>query len=234
MSIAEDILARVPLPTHLDSAAIRAQWARRIREQAVFSARTTSDSYLRTVRDVLSRVVSGEINGARAREILLRQLDAIGYDAAAGGFPGDEGIPAAVRGSLRDLASARRLNLVIETNESVADSLANLARASDPAVRELQPGWRLIPGRYRRAPRADWAARWQAAGESVAWQGAHTREMVALKDSPIWDALGRGAGGYRDTLGNPYPPFAWGSGLAWVDVSRDACIALGLLPEEAA
>ena len=53
--------------------------------------------------------------------------------------------------------------------------------------------------------------------------------MVALKTSPIWAALGNGAGGYRDTLGNPFPPFAYGSGLAWADVSRDEAIELGLI-----
>ena len=56
--------------------------------------------------------------------------------------------------------------------------------------------------------------------------------MVALKTSPIWQALGDGAGGYRDTLGNPYPPFAYGSGLAWADVSRDEAIELGLIDPE--
>ena len=57
--------------------------------------------------------------------------------------------------------------------------------------------------------------------------------MVALKGSPIWAALGNGAGGYRDTLGNPFPPFAFGSGLAWADISRDEAIKLGLVPGDA-
>lgn len=233
MSIADDILARATLPTHLSSQEIRDQWAQRIREQSVFSARTTDESYLQSLRSTLAQVVDGRINGARAREILLRKLDEIGYDAEAGGFPGDEGIPPAAAGSLRDLASARRLKLILETNETVGYSLANLARASDPDVMALQPGWRLIPGRYRKAPRADWEARWKAAGESVGWKGASRTEFTALKDSPIWAALGAGAGGYRDTMGNPYPPFAWGSGLTWVDVDRDTCITLGILQEAA-
>jgi hypothetical protein len=44
--------------------------------------------------------------------------------------------------------------------------------------------------------------------------------MVALKTSPIWAEIGRGAGGYLDTIGTEYPPFAFGSGLAWVNVGR--------------
>ena len=53
--------------------------------------------------------------------------------------------------------------------------------------------------------------------------------MIALKDSPIWEALGNGAGGFRDTLGNPYPPFAYGSGMDWIGIDRDECISLGLI-----
>lgn len=232
MSLADDILARATLPTHLDSAAIRDTWARRIREQAVFSARTSSESYLQSLRDTLARVVSGEINGGKAAELLRSRLSELGYNPLAGGFPGDAGIPPASPGSLRDIASRPRIKLIIETNETVADSLANLARSADPAVADLQPGWRLIPGRYRQNPRPDWDARWQAAGESTAWQGAARSTAAALKDSPIWAAIGQGAGGFTDTLGNPYPPFAWGSGLTWIDLSRDECIALGLIPQE--
>jgi hypothetical protein len=44
--------------------------------------------------------------------------------------------------------------------------------------------------------------------------------MCALKTSPIWQALADGAGGFEDTLGSPYPPFAFGSGMAWVNVRR--------------
>ena len=53
--------------------------------------------------------------------------------------------------------------------------------------------------------------------------------MVALKSSGIWEALGDGAGGYDDTLGNPYPPFAFNSGMWTQDVSRADCESLGLL-----
>ena len=52
--------------------------------------------------------------------------------------------------------------------------------------------------------------------------------MVALKSSPIWQALGDGVGGFKDTLGNPYPPFAYSSGMGWTDISRRECAELGL------
>ena len=77
-------------------------------------------------------------------------------------------------------------------------------------------------------PRQDWPERWTAAGEAVGWEGASRGAWVALKSSPIWQALGDGAGGFRDTLGNPYPPFAYGSGMGWEDVDAEECEELGL------
>jgi hypothetical protein len=233
MSIADDILARADLPTHLSSSEIRDAWSRQIREQAVFSARTTRESYVASLRKTLSRFVSGDLNAAKATELLRTQLEDLNY-SPAGGFPGDTAVPPAEPGSLRDLSSRGRIKLILDTNESIADSLANLARASDPAVMDLQPGWKLIPGRFRRAPRSDWTDRWRAAGDSIGWQGASQSQFAALKSSPIWAALGAGAGGYNDALGNPYPPFAWGSGLTWIDLNREECASLGLIPQEAA
>jgi DNA-binding transcriptional regulator YdaS (Cro superfamily) len=74
----------------------------------------------------------------------------------------------------------------------------------------------------------------KAAAEEVAYEGVAQGtmgEMIALKSSPVWKALGNGAGGYRDTLGNPYPPFAFSSGLGWQDVSREKCVRLGLITD---
>jgi hypothetical protein len=45
--------------------------------------------------------------------------------------------------------------------------------------------------------------------------------MMALKTSPIWHQIGQGAGGFQDCIGTDYPPFAFGSGLAWVNVDRE-------------
>ncbi|MBQ6339180.1 MAG: hypothetical protein IJI36_08555 [Kiritimatiellae bacterium] len=110
--------------------------------------------------------------------------------------------------------------------------VANAARinAQDESSVYTVPAWELMRFGQRRVPR-DWAARWKAAGDAVGWVGA-SRDfgtLIALKDSPIWAALGNGAGGYKDTLGNPYPPFAFSSGMAWAGVDRRECIRLGLI-----
>ena len=31
---------------------------------------------------------------------------------------------------------------------------------------------------------------------------------------------------------NPFPPFAYGSGMGWIGVGRDECIRLGLIGED--
>ena len=47
-------------------------------------------------------------------------------------------------------------------------------------------------------------------------------------------ALGEGVGGYDDSLGNAYPPFAFNSGMWTFDVGYDEAVDLGVLEEGAA
>ena len=90
------------------------------------------------------------------------------------------------------------------------------------------PAWELVRFSDCEPRRTDWDARWRAAGEAVNWEGACRERMVALKTSPIWQALGDGAGGFDDALGNPFPPFAIFSHYDWEDVGADEAEALGL------
>jgi len=58
-----------------------------------------------------------------------------------------------------------------------------------------------------------------------------TGRMVALKSSGVWQSLGDGAGGYDDTLGNPFAPFAFNSGFGTDGVPYKECVELGLLKD---
>jgi hypothetical protein len=83
-------------------------------------------------------------------------------------------------------------------------------------------------------PGQDWPSRWKAAlgdsGDKKAQQAFDgTGRMVALKSSGVWQSLGDGAGGYGDTLGNPFPPFAFDSGMRVDEVSREGAQELGLI-----
>jgi hypothetical protein len=91
--------------------------------------------------------------------------------------------------------------------------------------REVPRGWRRGPkGRLIAEPDQDWPSRWAAAGGTL-YEG----KMIALKNSPVWQNLGDGAGGYSDTLGNPFPPFAFNSGFDVNNVGRAKVERLGLL-----
>ncbi len=216
MPIADDILSKAILPTHLSSDEIRGLWAAEIRRRAFFSARTTEADYLRRLREICAAVADGEMDNATARKLLRAKLDEVGYDPQA---EGDEGI--------QNLASRRRLDLILDTQRKMAHSAA-LVAAETPESLDQFPAWRLERYGSRRVPRQDWEARWKAAGDACGWEGASKSEMAALKASPIWQALGDGAGGFRDTLGNPYPPFAYGSGLDWSPIGREDAAAMGL------
>lgn len=221
-SVAEIIGLKTPTPTALDTAGIRSQWSQRLREQALFSARMTLQGYLDRAKTVLMQVADGTLDASAARLALTDKLAELGYTPE----PGTEG-------TLKDARTLARLNLVLDTNQKTAASLARLAESEDPQVAALFPAWELASGGYRKQHRTDWPQRWKAAGERVAWRGASRTKMVALKSSPIWQALGDGAGGFRDTLGNPYPPFAFGSSYEWVPVDRLEARELGLLDEAA-
>ena len=209
------------LPTTLGSDEIREQLAGDILRRSIFSARMASAPYLAKVREVCTAMAAGSINAADARSQLLPIPEQMGHS------PQDEA-------GLQNPASIRRLNLIIDTQTQMASSVARLSEQTE-ATLNLFPAWELTRLENRAIPREDWPARWRAAGASVNWEGALQNRFIALKNSPIWAALGNGAGGFTDTLGNPYPPFAYSSGMDWLDVDRETCEKLGLIrPEESA
>lgn len=214
MSPADVIRIKELLPTSLGSAEIRERIARDILRRSVFSARMTSARYLARIREVCAQMMEGEISQSAARDILGGVLEQMGHS------PLDEG-------GIRNPASIARMNLIIDTQTQMAASVAQLEAQTDSVV-AMWPAWRLTRVEGRGAPRQDWPERWTAAGASCGFEGALQDRFIALKSSPIWQALGDGEGGFRDTLGNPYPPFAYGSGMGWEDVTRDECEDLGL------
>lgn len=208
------------LPTTLGSEEIRRQIAADILRRSVLSARMASATYLAKIRDVCSRVLAGEINQATAVLELTQTLADMGHSPQDGT-------------GLDNPASLRRLNLIVDTQTQMAASVARIDNQTEATV-ALWPAWELVRFEDRRVPRQDWARRWREAGNAVGWQGALQNRFIALKSSPIWAALGAGAGGFRDTLGNPYPPFAFSSGLDWQEVSAEECKKLGLATGSAA
>jgi len=221
---------RTIMPTSLSSSELRELNQEKL-ERSVFSARTTEAKYVQEIADKIDDLYSGKINYATARLELLEKLQDLGYDPAKG-FPDEVGALPARPGSLRDLSSSSRLDLVVRTNEQLAANYGRMKEGNTPYALNAFPAWELIRIEPRKHERSDHEERWQAAGESVDWEGAIQSPMMARKDSPIWQALGDGEGGFDDTLGNPYPPFAFGTGFGWREVSRDEAVEEGLIDED--
>ena len=216
---ASDIRRKELRPTAEGSREIR-DWPAEVRRRAFFSARVEEERVLEAMRGACAAVADGALDASAARLRVLEALESCGMDTAGAG-------------GLRDISSRLRLDLVLKTQRQTAQSMGQMARSEDPEVAAVFPAWELASGAWRRVHR-DWYARWKAAGDSVGWQGARRMlsagdRMVALKSSPIWAALGEGAGGFRDTLGNPFPPFAWNSSYIWLDVDADEAAELGLV-----
>jgi hypothetical protein len=233
MSPAEQILSKALLPTHLNSREAREQIVVDSRRRSLWTARCIERDFLKEMQTAVADVAGGHINNADFRERLRGVLDTLGYDPERGGWvddPFNDGEPVA---GLQNLRSIRRLNLIADTQRTKAASVARL-NLQTPSVLADFPAWRLT--RYEtRAAERDWGARWWNAAVSVDWEGVAPggREMVALKGSPIWQALGDGAGGYTDALGDAMPPFAFNSGMDFDDVDREESEALGLNPYDA-
>mgnify|MGYP000992523050 CR=1 FL=1 len=216
MATPADIIAgKTPLPTSLDSAGIRARIAADILRRSVFSARTAERAYLDAMQGVLRRVASGALADQDAEDALRAWLDGSGY------LP-----PEGAEGTITDLSSHRRIKLILNTNADMAAGAAQ-AQAQDTLTLDAYPAWELIRAGHTREPR-DWPARWREAGRSVNWDRAARDRFAARKDSPIWQAIGDGAGGFTDTLGNPFPPFAFNSRMTWAALPRAEAEALGI------
>lgn len=217
--------------TDLGSADLRTL-SRELLNRSIFSARVTNAEFLQEIADVVDDMLSGKINQATGRLRLLAKLAELGYDPEIG-FPGDlADVPPAERGSLQDLSSEQRLDLILETNMRMAAAVARTTAGNEPYALQAFPAWELVRLYLRAVPRGwktkqgqlvedegnSWPTRWLAAANDVGWEGvsrpASARgRMVALKGSPVWQALGDGAGGFNDTLGNPFEPFAFRSGM---------------------
>lgn len=221
----DTILGLKPRSTYLPSAKIGERWSAEIKDHSLFSARTTNNAYLEIVQKALAQVADRGTGPVQAQEALQKALQTLGYKPDTGFWSdrhryGSNLIPPATPGSITDLSSTGRIQLILDTNIKQARSMAQKASSEDPVFLMTNPAWRLERTGSRKVPRKDWIIRWQEAGASVDWEGALKTQFVALKSSPIWQALGDGVGDFRDAVGSDYPPFAFGSGMAWTNVRR--------------
>lgn len=207
MPIATDY---IDLKTNIPSEMRTREWNRVsawCRERAFFMASVANAEVLDEFRRTVRQVAEGRMAAGEARDRLRRYLQDAGYRAAEG-----------LQGTIKDLASERRMDVALQTNTAMAREWARRKQALADAA---HPGWELYRAAAAAAPR-DWAARWQKAAADVGWEGvARSGGMVALVASPIWRAL--------SAFGQPYAPFDWGSKMRTRPVDYRTCEQLGLV-----
>lgn len=216
------LLQQRVMPTTMSSVELR-DLAASIRQRSFFSARTPFESLLQDYKKRVTELANGERDIATQRLGIKKTLKEIGYS------PDPE-----ERGTIKDLSSDARIDLVLRTNTQAAQGYGQWRQGMDADVLDEFPAQELYRLEVRKEER-DWSVRWLAACRAVgdaaairAW--ADTGRMVARKDSPVWQALGAGAGGFdSDALGSPYPQFAFNSGMDIRDVDRADAMTLGLI-----
>ena len=230
MKTAADILLdKDVMPTSLTTAELR-QIAATVRAQSFFSSQTMMEDLLKKYQERLAGILNpqpgeGEattqFNPAYVRQDIKQLLSEMGYQPDAED-----------RGTLKDLSSDARINLVIKTNTELAQGQGLWIANQNPVILDEWPAQELFRAEGRKVPR-DWIDRWRLAGAQTGdpigtgWTIAGDL-MIALKNHDIWNWIGS-SDLFPDALDVIWPPFAFNSGM-WVrDVDRAETEAVGLL-----
>ena len=223
------------LPTALDTAGLR-NLAAEIRRNAFFTAQGTSVAFVSAIQQAVVRMAAGEWNESTARAYLMETIRGLGY-TPEGGFPDAPAgsVPPALAGTIQDLSSWRRIDLIVRTQLELAQG-AGLQMAGHTEERvAMFPAWELIRELEVDDAR-DWPARWVIAGgrgipdsypkNAHLYVGEPTG-MIALKGDPVWGELGSSET-FGDALDTDHPPFAFNSGMGWREVSAEEVREMGI------
>jgi len=206
MTEAELILQKALVGSNLDSS----QWNQiqaGFRNRAFFSSRVAQVNILAAMRDKVREYSEGETDISKIRMKIREDLQTLKYD------------PQGDRGTIHDLFSQARLDVIIKTNVAQARGYMQFAEGMSPGAFAAFPAQEFTRIAHRRNQRQDWPQRWAKAGGKT-----YGGRMIALKDDPVWERL--------SVFGNPFPPFDWGSGMGVLDVDRKTAIQLGLVSDE--
>ena len=208
---------RAAMATGMGTAELRELGAD-ILARSVFTARGTNAIFADAMKKLIDQLTAGELGEGQVRTALYELLDVLGYDVERGGFPGEELEPA-LKGTLQDLRSFRRMDLIVRTQRDLMQGAGQQARGMRPEYLAEYPAWELVRQLSVAVPR-EWPSRWAIAGGKPG-------RMVALKGDPVWGELGSYEN-FQDALGVDHPPFAFNSGMGWREISAAEVQALGI------
>ena len=176
------------------------------RDRAFFSARVSSIRLLDAMREKIGESLKGNLSASDFRLAIRRELGAIQYDAGE------------ARGTIKDLMTSARLDLIYNTNREMAQGFMQHLQATNAGALAAAPAYELKRAERRKVPR-NWPEIWKSKGGTL-----YDGRMIALKTDPIWTRISR--------FGLPYPPFDYNSGMDIFSVSYRECLRLGVITEE--
>jgi hypothetical protein len=214
--------ARGELPTSLGTAELRDLGAD-VLSRSVFTARGTNAIFVSKIKEVTDAMAAGGMDEATARVTLLETLRSLGY-TPEGGFPHTPAgsVPPAVKGTLQDLSSFRRLDLIVSTQRALMRGKGQQMRGQLPERLATFPAYE-IGASTAAEPRIDWDSRWVIAGGQVREDG----RKIAFKGDPVWGELGS-YDNFDDALGVDHSPFYFGSTRPLIEVPADEVLQLGI------
>ena len=184
-----------------------------IRQASMFSAGVTQVQLLDVALTQIKRIVASETDRATARLRIRQLLKILDYQPDP-----------AEAGTLKDLSSARRVNLILDTNVDQAQGFGRHQAEQNSDTLFLFPAQELFrAGALPKEPRP-WPEKWVRAGGKI-YEG----RLIARRDDPVW-TKSLDAGGFN-RFGTPYAPFDFNSGMRLRNVSRQSAIALGVIEE---
>jgi len=204
---------RSVLPTTGNTADLRALDSA-IKRRAMFSATETSARALDAIGEGVRELLDGDNDQASVRLRIKQLRESMSYSPEPG-----------KAGGLQDLSSTLRINLQLETNVATAQGYGNYLQGQQADVLAGNPAQELFRafGPRDSSDQRPWAERWAQAGGTF-----FGGRMIALKNDGVWSRLGDPAL-FDDGLGNPYPPYAFNSGMDVRDISRADAVQLGLM-----
>jgi len=205
--------ARTLLPTDLRTTLLR-EIDPELRRRSVLTAGGTHAGHLQQLNDSVQAILTGTTDRAKQRGILRDLVNSLGYRPAEG-----------EEGTLTDFSDEKRINLQLDTNVQMMQSIGRTLQGDTPAVRDQYPAWELVRffGPADLEKQRNWPARWTKAGGEF-FDG----RMIARKDAEVWQMLGS-TELFDDGLDNPYAPFAFNSGMDRIAIDRDEAMRLGII-----
>lgn len=206
MTASEKILQKALVASNIDSR----QWnsiQAGLRDRAFFSSRVAQANILDALQKRTAEYSDGHTSISEIRKRMRQDLETMHYTPEAG-----------TEGTIKDLYSKARLDVIIKQNVATARGFIRWAEGNEPGAYAAFPAQEFKRVHPRKHGRPDWPERWAKAGGKF-----YGGRMIALKDDPVWTNL--------SIFGTPYPPFDWGSGMGVRDIDRKTAIELKLIDD---